>query len=109
MVPLFWIVPVLVSALLIWLIAAFLSPNPDFVTMGKAVWTALLMAIANLVCFVFLRPTVGNVVVTIAAVVGLLIIWGILRLGFLRSLILLVVYYGIMGAGAYFIAHYHHA
>ncbi len=108
MILILWMVPVLASALLIWILTAILSPSLKDVSLGRSILAALALGLVNALLYYFLRSEIGNLFVVVAFVINVLLLCVITRLSLLRSCLMLVLYDVVVGLLIYFLAARHH-
>ena len=107
MIIVFWLVPVIASALLIWILSMILSPSSKDVSLGRSIIAALVLGLVNALLYYFLRPEIGNIFAAVAFVVNAVVVCAVTRLSLLRSCLLLVLYYVVVGLLLYFLAASH--
>jgi hypothetical protein len=106
MILISWLVPVLASALLIWLLAMLLSSKANSASLGQSIIAAIVLGLVNVAAWVFLRPYIGGLCVLAAFIANVLAICGLLRLTLFRSCLLLLFYTIVVGLLVQFVSHY---
>jgi hypothetical protein len=93
---LFWVVPYVMAGGVMWFVAYQMAPIGREIPLGHAIVAVFFMGACGVASGMFLKPLIGNWRVLAEFAADTLVVMGVLRLSFSRSLLAVLVYWIVM-------------
>ena len=95
---LFWLLPFILAAGVLWVVAHQLAPIGRSISFSRIVFATVVMALCDFASHTWLKPLIGDWHLLLFVIVSMFIVLAVLRLPFWRSVLALLAYGITLGA-----------